>query len=97
MASRAAAEPSPLVRLALGNVKEATGCKYRTLDPVWEEGFSFSVSNPLTQSLTLEVRSNPPRPADTGGTVQPPHLTLEVRSNPLTQSLTLEVRSNPLT
>ena len=57
MASRSAAEPSPMVRLALGSAKEATGCKYRTLDPVWEEGFSFPVSNPLTQSLTLEVRT----------------------------------------
>ncbi|XP_043243544.1 extended synaptotagmin-2-like isoform X5 [Amphibalanus amphitrite] len=54
MASRAV-EPDPLVRLVLGNQKEATSCKYRTLDPVWEEGFSFLVKNPLTQTMTLEV------------------------------------------
>ncbi|KAF0313358.1 Extended synaptotagmin-2 [Amphibalanus amphitrite] len=53
MASRAV-EPDPLVRLVLGNQKEATSCKYRTLDPVWEEGFSFLVKNPLTQTMTLE-------------------------------------------
>ena len=57
MASRAV-EPDPLVRLALGNQKEATSCKYRTLDPVWEEGFSFLVKNPLTQTMTLEVHAD---------------------------------------
>ena len=55
MASRAV-EPDPLVRLALGNQKEVTSCKYRTLEPVWEEGFSFLVKDPLTQTMTLQVR-----------------------------------------
>ena len=55
MASRTV-EPDPLVHLTLGNQKEATSCKYRTLDPVWEEGFSFLVKNPLTQTMTLQVR-----------------------------------------
>ncbi|XP_037079252.1 extended synaptotagmin-1-like [Pollicipes pollicipes] len=35
--------------------RRVTSCKYRTLDPVWEEGFSFLVKNPLTQTMTLEV------------------------------------------
>ncbi|XP_037075019.1 extended synaptotagmin-2-like, partial [Pollicipes pollicipes] len=54
MASRTV-EPNPLVRLAVGNQKEVTSCKYRTLDPVWRRGFSFLVKNPLTQTMTLEV------------------------------------------
>ncbi|XP_043212345.1 extended synaptotagmin-2-like [Amphibalanus amphitrite] len=86
MASRAAAEPSPLVRLALGNTKEATGCKYRTLDPVWEEGFSFPVSNPLTQSLTLEI-------VDSTTDRRLGHLQLEVKD--LLREQDLQVHETP--
>uniref|UniRef100_T1J7Z1 Extended synaptotagmin-2 n=1 Tax=Strigamia maritima TaxID=126957 RepID=T1J7Z1_STRMM len=44
--SKAPVEPNPFVRLTVGCQKFETAAQKMTLDPIWEEGFSFNVANP---------------------------------------------------
>ena len=48
-------EPSPYVKLTLGQSKYDSNIKYDTDEPRWEQNFRFLVHNPQSQYLELEV------------------------------------------
>jgi hypothetical protein len=48
--------PDPYVQLSLGKQQETTSIQYRTGDPVWEQGFTFLVNNPDSDTLHVKVR-----------------------------------------
>jgi len=48
-------EPSPFVRLEVGNKEERTTVKNRSTNPNWNEKFEFIVADPEQQDLTVEV------------------------------------------
>lgn len=49
------AEPSPFVKLTLGQAKEESVIRADTDEPRWEQNFRFLVHNPNLQKLELEV------------------------------------------
>lgn len=48
-------KPDPYTQLSLGKQQEATNVQMRTFDPVWEQGFTFLVNNPDSDSLFIKV------------------------------------------
>ena len=48
-------EPSPYVKLLLGNEVQKTVSKPKSTDPKWEDNFHFLVSDPRNQDLIIEV------------------------------------------
>ena len=52
-------EPSPFVRLEVGNKEEKTSIKSRTTNPNWVETFHFLVADVEQQDLIVEVDSRP--------------------------------------
>ena len=48
-------EPSPYVRLAVGNTVKKSMPKAKTADPKWEENFQFLIHDPYHQDIELEV------------------------------------------
>lgn len=51
-------EPSPYVRLELGNREAKSAVKHASTNPKWEEDFQFLVNDPEVQDLTVEVCLN---------------------------------------
>lgn len=49
------AEPSPFVKLTLGQSKEESAIRADTDEPRWEQNFRFLVHNPNLQKLEIEV------------------------------------------
>lgn len=52
---RAQSKPDPFVVLTLGKQSEQTSAVRRTDAPVWEQGFTFLVSNPETDTFQLKL------------------------------------------
>lgn len=52
---RSISEPSPYVRLELGNREQKTLVKQKTTNPKWEQSFRFFVVDPELQDLLVEV------------------------------------------
>ena len=48
-------EPSPKVKLSVGNLTRESIPKIKTTDPRWEENFQFLIHDPQHQDLALEV------------------------------------------
>ena len=48
-------EPSPMVKLTIGNDTKKTVAQQRTVDPKWEENFQFLIHDPGQQELSIEV------------------------------------------
>lgn len=53
--ARQSSKPDPYALLKVGNTSHQTNTLMRTIHPVWEQGFSFLVSNPENQSLYLTI------------------------------------------
>ncbi|XP_069702958.1 extended synaptotagmin-2 isoform X2 [Periplaneta americana] len=53
--ARPTKKPDPYVQLSLGKQQEITNVQYRTGDPVFEQGFTFLVNNPDSDTLHLKV------------------------------------------
>lgn len=51
-------EPSPLVKVWVGNKEEKSLPRPKTTDPKWETNFHFLISEPRHQELNLEVRTD---------------------------------------
>ena len=45
----------PYAQLSLGKQQQVTNVQMRTYDPVWEQGFTFLVNNPESDSLFIKV------------------------------------------
>ena len=52
---RPAKKPDPYTQLSLGKQQEVTNVHMRASDPVWEQGFTFLVNNPESDSLFIKV------------------------------------------
>ncbi|XP_046754008.1 extended synaptotagmin-2 isoform X3 [Diprion similis] len=52
---RATKQPDVYLEAVLGNRTERTNTILRSCDPVWEQGFTFLVSNPETDMLHLKI------------------------------------------
>lgn len=48
-------EPSPIIELSIGQDKQCTLPKFKTINPMWQEKFFFFVSHPENQDLLVEV------------------------------------------
>lgn len=53
--ARPSKKPDPYAQLSLGKQQEVTNVQMRTCDPVWEQGFTFLVNNPESDSLFIKV------------------------------------------
>uniref|UniRef100_A0A2S2QJV6 Extended synaptotagmin-2 n=1 Tax=Sipha flava TaxID=143950 RepID=A0A2S2QJV6_9HEMI len=53
--ARAQSKPDPFVRVTVGQTSQVTVGKLRTERPVYEQGFTFLVSNPETDSIEFKV------------------------------------------
>ncbi|XP_071446614.1 extended synaptotagmin-2-B isoform X2 [Hetaerina americana] len=53
--ARATSKPDPCALLSLGKKQETTTVQMRTGDPVWEQGFTFLVNNPQSDTLHIKV------------------------------------------
>jgi len=53
--ARPSKKPDPYAQLSLGKQQEVTNVQMRTYDPVWEQGFTFLVNNPESDSLFIKV------------------------------------------
>lgn len=53
--ARPSKKPDPYAQLSLGKQQEVTNVQMRTFDPVWEQGFTFLVNNPESDSLFIKV------------------------------------------
>jgi Ca2+-dependent lipid-binding protein len=54
--ARPSKKPDPYAQLSLGKQQEVTNVQMRTFDPVWEQGFTFLVNNPESDSLFIKVK-----------------------------------------
>lgn len=52
---RAQSKPDPFVTISLGKQSEQTSAVRRTDAPVWEQGYTFLVSNPANDTLHLKL------------------------------------------
>ncbi|XP_053324429.1 extended synaptotagmin-2 isoform X1 [Spea bombifrons] len=50
--------PNPLVLFSLGHTVQESKVKYKTIEPVWEQTFTFFVHNPKRQALEVEVKDD---------------------------------------
>ncbi|KAM3929086.1 extended synaptotagmin-2 isoform 2-T2 [Leptodactylus fuscus] len=48
--------PNPYVLFSLGHNVQESKVKYKTIEPVWEQTFTFFVHNPKRQTLEVEVK-----------------------------------------
>ncbi|XP_073486031.1 extended synaptotagmin-2 isoform X2 [Aquarana catesbeiana] len=48
--------PNPFVLFSLGHNVQESKVKYKTVEPVWEQTFTFFVHNPKRQDLDIEVK-----------------------------------------
>ncbi|CAI9598878.1 unnamed protein product [Staurois parvus] len=48
--------PNPFVLFSLGHNVQESKVKYKTIEPVWEQTFTFFVHNPKRQDLEVEVK-----------------------------------------
>ncbi|XP_077347266.1 extended synaptotagmin-2 isoform X3 [Lithobates pipiens] len=48
--------PNPFVLFSLGHNVQESKVKYKTVEPVWEQTFTFFVHNPKRQDLEVEVK-----------------------------------------
>lgn len=53
--ARASTKPDPYAVLKVGNSTQQTNVLMRTIHPVWEQGFTFLVSNPENDSMFLSI------------------------------------------
>lgn len=53
--ARPSKNPDPYTQLSVGKQQEVTTVQMRTSDPVWEQGFTFLVNNPDSDSLFIKV------------------------------------------
>ncbi|CAG9863137.1 unnamed protein product [Phyllotreta striolata] len=53
--ARMSTKPDPYAVLRVGNTTQQTETVMRTIHPVWEKGFSFMVTNPANDTLSLSV------------------------------------------
>ncbi|XP_015835626.1 extended synaptotagmin-like protein 2a isoform X1 [Tribolium castaneum] len=53
--ARASTKPDPYAVLKVGNTTKETKVLERTIHPVWEQGFSFLVANPESDTLYLTI------------------------------------------
>jgi hypothetical protein len=53
--ARPSKKPDPSAQLSVGKQQEVTNIQMRTADPVWEQGFTFLVNNPESDSLFIKV------------------------------------------
>ncbi|MEQ2264199.1 hypothetical protein XENORESO_012234 [Xenotaenia resolanae] len=49
-------EPSPFVQFRVGHKSFESKTKFKTIEPVWEENFTFLIHNPKLQELEIEVK-----------------------------------------
>lgn len=54
--SRGGSTPDPYVTLSVAKISHNSNIVYRTDSPVFEQGFTFLVSNPETDTLHIKVR-----------------------------------------
>ncbi|XP_065164196.1 extended synaptotagmin-2 isoform X3 [Atheta coriaria] len=52
---RSSTKPDPYLMITLGKNTQQTGVIMRTTDPVWEQGFTFMVANPESDSMYFKV------------------------------------------
>nr|XP_033787483.1 extended synaptotagmin-2 isoform X2 [Geotrypetes seraphini] len=50
--------PNPFIQLSVGPQVQESKTKYKTVEPIWEENFTFLIRNPKRQALQLEVKDN---------------------------------------
>ncbi|XP_029444370.1 extended synaptotagmin-2 isoform X2 [Rhinatrema bivittatum] len=50
--------PNPFIQLSVGRVVQESKIKYKTIEPIWEENFTFYIHNPKRQTLELEVKND---------------------------------------
>ncbi|MEE6467245.1 hypothetical protein FKM82_007173 [Ascaphus truei] len=48
--------PNPFVLFSVGHTVQESKVKYKTVEPVWEQAFTFFIHNPKRQELEVEVR-----------------------------------------
>uniref|UniRef100_A0A8C5KY10 Extended synaptotagmin-2 n=1 Tax=Jaculus jaculus TaxID=51337 RepID=A0A8C5KY10_JACJA len=48
--------PNPLVQMSVGHKAQESKIRYKTVEPVWEENFTFFIHNPKRQDLEIEVK-----------------------------------------
>lgn len=53
--ARASTKPDPYAVLKVGNTTQETNVLMRTIHPVWEQGFTFLVANPESDTLYLTI------------------------------------------
>lgn len=53
--ARANKRPDPIVSITAGHETKTTGVQFKTSSPVYEQGFTFLIHNPQTDSFTLKV------------------------------------------
>lgn len=53
--ARSASKPDPYAVLKMGKESQQTAVHMRTSDPVWEQGFTFLVANPESDTLYLTI------------------------------------------
>uniref|UniRef100_A0A8C7YXD4 Extended synaptotagmin-like protein 2a n=1 Tax=Oryzias sinensis TaxID=183150 RepID=A0A8C7YXD4_9TELE len=49
-------DPNPFVQFRVGHKSFESKTKYKTLQPLWEENFTFLIHNPRKQDLEVEVK-----------------------------------------
>ncbi|XP_030054597.1 extended synaptotagmin-2 isoform X2 [Microcaecilia unicolor] len=55
---KASVNPNPFVHLSVGRLMQESKIKYKTIEPIWEENFTFLIHNPKRQTLALEVKDD---------------------------------------
>ncbi|XP_065206055.1 extended synaptotagmin-2-A isoform X2 [Planococcus citri] len=53
--ARANKRPDPVVSITAGHETKSTGVQFKTSSPVYEQGFTFLIHNPQTDSFTLKI------------------------------------------
>ncbi|RVE61234.1 hypothetical protein OJAV_G00168660 [Oryzias javanicus] len=55
-AKKVTSDPNPFVQFTVGHKSFESKTKYKTVQPLWEENFTFLIHNPKTQELEVEVK-----------------------------------------
>ncbi|XP_024120833.1 extended synaptotagmin-2 isoform X3 [Oryzias melastigma] len=55
-AKKVTSDPNPFVQFTVGHKSFESKTKYKTIQPLWEENFTFLIHNPKTQELEVEVK-----------------------------------------
>jgi Ca2+-dependent lipid-binding protein len=53
--ARETKKPDPYCIVKIGSRTEQTAVVMRTIDPVWEVGYTFLVQNPDTDTMSIKV------------------------------------------